>query len=284
MPTNREVYFNLLNSGNKYLTRLVVKSLLNDANDLFNDIDLYRSFDVECPRYDELMKKAERIKNGEPFQYVLGYAFFINHVFDVNPCVLIPRQETEQLVVNVKTLVETAFGNTPDILIADVCTGSGCIAVSLKRYFPTATVYGTDIDPRCLKLAHVNAHGTKINFLEGDMLEPLVKNNIQVDVLVCNPPYIERVEDIDKNVWKYEPHLALLASPDTYFYEKVFKDADKIMSDKGILAFEIGEDMEEKLQVLIEKYFTNVSVVFSKDIYNKTRFLYIIKKGDIAYA
>lgn len=280
MPTNREVYFSLLKSNNKYLTRLVIKSLLNDANDFSDEISLFKAFDLDCPHYDEVMEKAERIKNGEPFQYVLGYANFIDRYFEVNPHVLIPRQETEQLVINTKLIIEKGFGVNPDISIADICTGSGCIAISLKRYFPASTVYASDIDQECLNTALRNAKSYKINFFSGDMLEPFIKNHIKIDVLVCNPPYIEREQDIDEQVWKYEPHLALLAKPDTTFYEKIFSQCDQVLTDKGVMIFEIGEDMEEKLRLLIDKYLTNVSVMFSKDLYNKLRFLYIIKKGE----
>ena len=109
MPTNRETYFHLINKQNKYLTRLVVKSLLEDANGFVGPMDLYKYFDMECQNYDVLMSKAERIENGEPFQYVLGYANFIDRFFKVTPDVLIPRQETEQLVINVKSMIESGF-------------------------------------------------------------------------------------------------------------------------------------------------------------------------------
>lgn len=283
MPTNREIYFNLLKSGNKYLTRFVIKSLLCDVNKFNDDITLYKSFDFQCLNYDKLLENIERVCQGEPFQYVLGYCNFIDRYFEVNPHVLIPRQETEELVINTKVLIEKAFGKST-ISIADVCTGSGCIAITLKKYFPHANIYGTDIDKECLTIAKRNDRLKQISFLQGDMLEPLIKANIKVDVIVCNPPYIEKKEEIDEQVWKYEPHLALLAYPDTFFYEKVFKNCDKILSPQGMMVFEIGEDMEEKLTKLVDKYLRDVIVKFSKDMHNKMRFLYIIKKGDKNYA
>ncbi len=284
MPTNREVYFDLLKSNNKYLTRLVIKSLLNDANGFCDEISLYKSFDLLCENYDELLKKIERVKNGEPFQYVLGYANFIDQYFEVNPHVLIPRQETEELVTSARLLIEKAFCKTGNLSIADICTGSGCIAVSLKKYFPSATIYGTDIDNECLKVAKRNAKGSDITFLRGNLLDPLIQEGIKVDVIISNPPYIQNRKEIDEQVWKFEPHLALLAKPSTFFYEEMIKKADEVLNENGLLLFEIGEDMEKPLAEIVDKYCPNEKVIFSKDMHNKMRFLYIIKRGGKNYA
>lgn len=284
MPTNREVYFSLLKLNNKYLTRLVIKSLLNDANGFFDEISLYKVFDLKCENYEQLMNKVERVKVGEPFQYVLGYANFIDQYFEVNPHVLIPRQETEELVMSAKFLIEKAFSKNASVSIADVCTGSGCIAITLKKYFPNALVYGTDIDEECLKVAKRNSKGFKVDFLRGNLLDPLINEKIKVDVIISNPPYIEDKSEIDEQVWKYEPHIALLAKPSTHFYEEIMKKADEILSNQGLLLFEIGEDMEKPLTEIVEKHFPKAKVMFAKDIHNKTRFLYIIKEGEKNYA
>lgn len=284
MPTNREVYFNLLKSNNKYLTRLVIKSLLNDANGFWDEISLYKSFDLPCNNYDDLIKKIERVKNGEPFQYVLGYANFIDQYFEVNPHVLIPRQETEELVIGAKLLIEKAFPTSINLSIADICTGSGCIGITLKKYFPSAVVYGTDIDNECLKVARRNAKMSEVIFLRGNLLDPLIQEGIKVDVIISNPPYIQNHEEIDEQVWKFEPHLALLAKPSTFFYEEIIKKADEVLNENGLLLFEIGEDMEKPLAEIVDKYYPNAKVIFSKDMHNKLRFLYIIKRGGKNYA
>lgn len=284
MPTNREVYFNLLKSNNKYLTRFVIKSLLNDANGFWDEISLYKSFDLPCNNYDDLIKKIERVKNGEPFQYVLGYANFIDQYFEVNPHVLIPRQETEELVIGAKLLIEKAFPTSINLSIADICTGSGCIGITLKKYFPSAVVYGTDIDNECLKVARRNAKMSEVIFLRGNLLDPLIQEGIKVDVIISNPPYIQNHEEIDEQVWKFEPHLALLAKPSTFFYEEIIKKADEVLNENGLLLFEIGEDMEKPLAEIVDKYYPNAKVIFSKDMHNKLRFLYIIKRGGKNYA
>ena len=281
MPTNRELFFELLKKKNKYLTRLVIKSLLNDANNFVDEVSLYQHFDEEVPEYDELAKKIERVENGEPFQYVLGYANFIDKYFEVNPSVLIPRQETEQLVIDLKSVIDKRYGKEP-ISIADIGTGSGVIAISLKKYFPDAQVTATDIEQDVIDVAASNAGrlDADVMFIRGNMLEPLIKYNIKVDVLVSNPPYIDGPATIDEQVWKYEPHTALLATPDTFFYEEIIKNADQVLNPGALLAFEIGEEMEESLTEIINKYMPGSKFYFAKDLYNKTRFLYIINEGE----
>lgn len=285
MPTNRELYFQLLGKKNKYLTRLVVKELLNDVNGFSDGLSLYKHFDEECPNYEKLVENSKRVEDGEPFQYVLGYANFIDLLFEVNKNVLIPRQETEELVIHTKRYIEKYLKDR-ELDIADVCTGSGAIGISLKKYFPKANVTLTDISKEALEVAKYNSEklGFKVDILEGDMLSPLIEKGIKLDVLVCNPPYIENIKTIDEQVWKYEPHQALLASPKTKFYEEVFKNADKIMKAEFILAFEIGEDMEDELSIMVENYFPDAMYTIAKDMYGKTRFLYIIRKEGMNYA
>ena len=280
MPTNRETFFNLLKENNKYLTRYVIKTLLNDTNGFVGDTELYKNFDKNVQNYDIFLEKVNKIRNGEPFQYVLGYANFLDRNFAVNKDCLIPRQETEELVITVKSLIEVMFKDKPDITIFDVCTGSGCIGITLKRYFPSATVFASDISQKCIDIALSNQKEFKVNFLLGNMLEPYIKNNLKCDVLVCNPPYIENKNTIDEQVWKYEPHLALLADPKTKYYEEIFKVANKVIEEKYILAFEIGEDMGKELMDLAKNYFPTAIINVNKDMYNKDRFLYIIGTGE----
>lgn len=282
MPTNREIYFSLINENNKHLTRLVVKTLLNDANN-FEDpnLSLYKHFDEECFNYEKLMDNVNRVRSGEPYQYVLGYANFIDRNFCVDKNVLIPRQETEELVMNAKIIIDKAFKDDAPITIADIGTGSGVIAITLKRYFPNARVFATDIDEKCLEIAKKNAilQGLEVEFLKGNLVDPILKKNLKLDVLISNPPYIEDESTIDEQVFKYEPHSALLAKPCTRYYEEILKHANELVKPDGVLIFEIGEDMEEALMDIAGQYLPGDSIIFSKDIYKKTRFMYIIREG-----
>ena len=141
--------------------------------------------------------------------------------------------------------------------------------------------YLSDISKEAIRVAKINAEKLDIKdaaFLEGDMLDPFIKQGIKLNVLLCNPPYIESEETIDERTWKQEPHLALLAKPCTMFYEKVFQNYQKVMADTFIMAFEIGEDMEEALTKLIKQYLPNAEYRFEKDMYEKNRFLFIEQK------
>ena len=156
----------------------------------------------------------------------------------------------------------------------------------MKRLFKFCNIYVSDIDEDCLKVAMENSktHNLEVNALQGDLLSPFIEQGIKLDVLICNPPYIGDPSTIDEQVWKYEPHKALLAEPKTAFYEKIFQDADKIMNKDALLAFEIGEDMSSELSDLVEQYFPNSAYKISKDMYGKYRFLYIMIKEDGNYA
>ena len=286
MPTNREIFFSLLNKKNQYLTRLVIKSLLNDVNEIFDDISLYKKFDEDCKNYDLLVSYVERVEQGEPYQYVLGYANFIDKIYFVDKNVLIPRQETEELVIRMRKYIEKYYLNK-DFIMADVCTGSGVIGISLNKYFPKAKVYASDIDEKCLEIAIKNdkiINNSNITFLQGNLLEPFIEKGIKIDVLVCNPPYIADESTVAEQTLEYEPHLALFANPNTKYYEEIFKSASRVMNDNFIMGFEIGEDMEDSLSILVENYFPNAAYIIAKDMYKKTRFLFIINREDMNYA
>ena len=275
MPTNREIYFQLLKENNKYLNKSVIVSLLADASGFEDRMILYSNFDKEVKDIERLFNNISEVKNGIPYQYVLGYSFFLGHKIIVDKNVLIPRQETEQLTVDLIVFLKRFFKDDGVLVIADVCTGSGAIAVALENEIKNAKIYASDISTEALGVARQNVQKTEL--LQGNMLDPFIEKDIKLDVLVCNPPYIENKSRIDEQVWKYEPHLALLAEPSTKYYEEIFKNADKVMNNHYLMAYEIEDDMEKPLIELMNKYLDGVTYRFHKDLYNKTRFLYIIK-------
>ena len=275
MPTNRDLYFKLLSEDNQYLNKSVIISLLADASKFDDRMVLYANFDREVLDLERLLVNVDLIKKGMPYQYVLGYSFFLGNKIIVNKDVLIPRQETEQLTVDTIVYLKKTFKGEQAPVIADVCTGSGAIACAIEKEIPNAKIYATDISSYALKVAKKNTKN--VEMLCGNLLQPLIDNKVKLDVLICNPPYIENIDNIDKQVWKYEPHLALIAVPGTKCYEEIFKNAHKVMNEHYLMAFEIEEDMEEKLIKLINKYLGECTYRFHKDIYGKTRFLYIIK-------
>ena len=224
------------------------------------------------------LKNFEEFLAGKPIQYILRESEFLGLNFYVDERVLIPRQETEQLVLETEKLIKNELLNL-QLNIADVCCGSGAIGLSLSKLLPESHFYLSDISKEAIGVSKTNAKNLnlepKIEFLEGDMLKPFIKKGIKLDVIVCNPPYIKDITTIDERTLKQEPHLALLADPDTMFYESLLMDVHKVLNDKYIIAFEIGEDMKESLEILVKKYCPNDEFYFQEDMYGKTRFLFI---------
>ncbi len=283
--TYREKYFELIKSNNKFLNKTAVKSILIDDGGFDDFSNLIRHFDDEIKNPGKMANQIDRVSKGEPLQYVLGYAYFVNSNYIVTPDVLIPRQETEELAVGtLKTIIKT-FGRDPKIKIVDIGTGSGILGIYLKEYFPNSTVICTDISENSLKIAEKNAkiHNVKIDFRQGDMLDPIL-NEKEISVIVSNPPYIGDKSTVDPQTLKYEPHLALFANPKTKYYEIILSLINSAtMANKFIMALEIGEDMEEELTHLLETEYLGIIYKFEKDIYGKSRFLYIMKDEEVSY-
>ena len=283
--TYREAYFKLQKLDNKYLNLSVIKSLLEFDGGFSDFFNLAKYFDEEIKDEDRLNKQIDKILLGEPIQYVLGQAYFVNSFYYVNKDVLIPRQETEELAVSTLKMIVKMFGKDPSIKIVDIGTGSGILGIYLKEYFPKSHVICTDISEKSLKIAQKNAklHSVDIDFRLGDMIEP-IKEEKEISVIISNPPYIADESTVDPQTLKYEPHLALFASPKTKYYEMIMSVIDsKIMSDRFLIAFEIGEDMREELTSIIETKYRGIMYKFEKDIYGKDRFLYIVKDEGISY-
>ena len=134
--TYREKYFELIKSNNKFLNKTAIKSILMDDGGFDDFSNLIRHFDDEIKNPGKMSNQIDRISKGEPLQYVLGYAYFVNSNYIVTPDVLIPRQETEELAVGtLKTIIRT-FCRDPQIKIVDIGTGSGVLGIYLKEYFP----------------------------------------------------------------------------------------------------------------------------------------------------
>ena len=274
MPTYRDYYFSLKNNQNYAFNDTIIYSLLTDVSNLDKE-HLIIHFDDEVKEKEKLDKYIARIIAGEPYQYVLGYAYFLGNKFIVTQDVLIPRQETEQLVLDAVNIIKKSFNRKVRVL--DMCSGSGCIGISIAKLVDS-DVDMVDISSRANEVAQNNniLNKTKCRIIESDLF-----SNLEVkkyDVIISNPPYIKDESTVDKMTMLNEPHLALFARPQTKFYEKIMVKCSDFLAKNGILAFEIEEDMEDSLTSLVKQYLPNSSFFFQKDIYNKTRFLYIIRK------
>jgi release factor glutamine methyltransferase len=200
---------------------------------------------VEERGRDKAMALFERRASREPLQYVLGTQEFCGLDLRVTPDVLIPRPETELLV----EVVRQTCANTSGALIADIGTGSGCIAIALARALPTATLYATDRSPQALALAQENAkrHDVqdRVHFLLGDLLEPLQGLGLQgrLVAIASNPPYIAEgdLAGLQAEVGLFEPRLALAGGNDgLFFHRRLVREAAGFLEPDGVLAIEVG--------------------------------------------
>ena len=225
----------------------------------------------------EYNQKVNRLLQGEPLDHILGYSYFYGYRFVVDERVLIPRPETEELVANILNVYDEHFPSQPITLI-DVGSGSGAIAISLKLEEKNIQVSASDISEDAIAVASTNAKtlGAEVSFLVGNMLEPFIENNYQVDILVSNPPYIPKNEKMEQSVIGYEPHVALFGGEDgLHFYREIFKKAHLVIKERSILAFEIGYDQKEILKQEAKKYFKDDRIEVYKDMNGKNRMLFI---------
>lgn len=215
---------------------------------------------IDETRYREYLALVERRAVGEPLQYITGRQEFYGLDFIVTPDVLIPRPETEFLVERVIKLVRESRNETP--VIVDLGTGSGCIAVALALHLPGARVIATDISNAALDVARANAerHGARdrIEFVEGDLLAPLLQRNLEaaVDILATNPPYVDvdKPELIQREVSEWEPRSALFGGTDGLdFYRRLLVDAPRYLKPRGYLVCEIGYGQLDAILELIER-------------------------------
>lgn len=241
--------------------------------------DLYVEFEEEISEeiLKEFNEKFARLLTGEPLQHILGYEYFYGHKFIVNEDVLIPRPETEELVANVLAYYDEFF-NGQKVDVCDIGTGSGAIAITLKKEEDNFTVTASDISEKAVATAKRNAANLEanVNFLVGDMCEPLIENNIKVDILVSNPPYIPVDEEMEHSVKDFEPHVALFGGEDGLkFYRIIFERSKYLLKEKSFMAFEMGYNQKENLTALAKQYFPNSKIEVIKDLSGKNRMLFI---------
>lgn len=244
------------------------------VHDLYLEID--QEMDVEIQELYE--KGIKRLLENEPLAHILGYEWFYGYRFVVNEDVLIPRPETEELAANILAEYDQYFADQEDVTLADIGTGSGAIAITLKKEAEAMNVMGTDISEKAIAVACENARNNEaaVPFMVGDMLEPLIDRNLKVDILVSNPPYIPVQEEMESSVIDFEPHVALFGGEDGLkFYRIIFENCRKVLKDKAMLAFEMGWNQKEAMIELVKRYFPNDRFEIVKDMSGKDRMLFI---------
>ena len=224
--------------------------------------------DEKFKEYDSLL---DRRVNNEPVQYITGRAFFMGHSFFVNRDVLIPRFDTE-------ILVDTVLGFAqPEMKILDMCTGSGCIILSILSKVKAYAV-GADISKAALSVAKINAErlGISVNLVESDLFENI---NEKFDIIVSNPPYItyDEIPALERQVLDFEPETALIASDNgLFFYKEIIKNKEFLKND-GMLFFEVGHTQSSAVSELLKNAeFTDIDTV--RDFNGINRVVYARKE------
>lgn len=254
------------------------------------DIVLKSDFYIDQESLNLMQVATKQLEQEIPIQYIIGKTEFFGLPFNINKEVLIPRPETEELVEQVikeVSLIKTyntasnEATNEKQITILDIGTGSGCIAISLKKQLPGSKISAIDVSDKALRVAKKNAALNKvnINFIHLDILKT---NNLDklYDVIVSNPPYVRELEkkEMKNNVLNNEPHLALFVDNKNplLFYNKIAELANKFLTKNGQLHLEINQYLgKETIKLLAEKGFKNIQL--KKDIFGNDRIITAFK-------
>jgi len=224
---------------------------------------------------NNIEKDYKKLLKQYPIQYLIGYVNFYGYKINVNEDVLIPRYETEYLVEKTINYSKRIFNKKINIL--DIGTGSGAISIVLSKEIDS-TITACDISEKALKMAKMNAklNDSNVNFIKSDIFENI---DDKFDIIISNPPYVSKNEEVMDSVYKYEPHLALYAEDNgLYFYQKILEKAKTYLNNKYIIAFEIGYWQANAITQIANQYFSDAKILVEKDLTQRDRYIFIIKE------
>ena len=258
------------------LARFLLMYMLDESPQIFsNSLSEQLSKEKE-EKYFSLIEK--HIREDMPLSHLVGFEYFYDRKFKVTKDVLSPRMETEELIYIVIEYVKTTKKDSVKIL--DLCTGSGIIAITLKKELEIKSIelIASDISEEALEVAKENAelNNADIKFIQSDVFNDIDE---KFDIIVSNPPYIDRKDKITMktNVLNYDPHLALFAEEEgLYFYRKIVEEAKNYLKDSGVIFFEIGHDQREKILKLADMNDYHAEVY--KDLNGRYRMAFLEKK------
>ena len=251
----------ILVEGENYLGKAGLDNVKDDAWYLFEETFnmkraeyiLNKDQEADTNKVSKFFEQIRKRTSNKPLQYITGHQEFMGLDFDVNENVLIPRLDTEVLVETALNIIKKI--NKEKIRILDLCTGSGCIAISLKKLSEKKVeITASDISAKALEVAKINAkkNDENIEFIESNLFE-----NIEgkYDIIISNPPYIKSKEVLDlmEEVRSYEPNLALDGGEGGLdFYNKITKESVKFLNNYGFLLYEIGYDQSEDIKKIFK--------------------------------
>jgi len=255
------------------LARFLLMYMLDENSQLFSN-NLSEQLSKEKENlYFTLIDK--HIKEDAPLSHLVGFEYFYDRKFKVTSDVLSPRMETEELIYKVIEYVKKSEKNNLKIL--DLCTGSGVIAITLKKELEDypVEIIASDVSVAALNIAKENANTNKaeVSFIQSDIFENIKD---KFDIIVSNPPYIDYKDrtTMQDNVLNYDPHLALFAEEEgMYFYRRIIEEAKEHLTQDGVIFFEIGYDQREKIIELSR--LNNYNAKVYKDINGRDRMAFI---------
>lgn len=274
-----EAYKNSLKKlQNPDVEEINIRILLCEINGLKTMSDFYIHKDEDIRDLSRYLQYFDRFLNGEPVQYILGKTTFLGQEFYVDKRVLIPRQESEEVVSFL--IGEIQRLNLTSIFAADICAGSGVLGISLAKEFNLKNVIFSDISKDALEVTKINCEKHKISpkIYCGSALDELIKNNEKVNVLIANPPYIKQGEKVDNSVLNHEPHLALFADDEFSVYKSIISNLNNIKKDSLLAVFELGDNDHSLIEKYVKEYCPDASYKFVNDMNGKERMLSIYLK------
>lgn len=256
------------------LAKFLLMYMLDETTEQFSN-KLSEELSVEQEnRYFDLINK--NINEDTPLSHLVGFDYFYDRKFKVTKDVLSPRMETEELIYKVLEYIKKSKKDSFKIL--DLCTGSGIIAITLKKEIVEkyTEIVASDISEKALSIAIENANNNNANitFIKSDLFDNI---SGKFDLIISNPPYISYKDKITikDSVLNYDPHLALFAEEDgIYFYRKIIENAVHYLSKDGVIFFEIGYDQKEKIFELGKN--NNFITTVYKDINDRDRIAKLI--------
>ena len=258
------------------LARFLLMYMLDESPQLFSNSLSEKLSQENEEKYFSLIEK--HIREDVPLSHLVGFEYFYDRKFKVTKDVLSPRMETEELIYKVVDYVKTTKNN--NLRILDLCTGSGIIAITLKKELNQflIDVVASDISEEAIEVAKENAqfHDATIKFIQSDIFDNIDE---KFDIIVSNPPYIDRKDEVtmQDNVLKYDPHLALFAEEEgMYFYRNIVEKASSYLNDNGVIFFEIGYDQKDKIIKLADM--NGYSAEVYKDINGRDRMAFLERK------
>lgn len=278
MPKIFEVYNKAISEGKKADVKSNdLRILIAHDNGFDAPIDVLLRKDEEMCNLPLFDSQFARLLKGEPVEYIINEASFLQHKLYVDSSVLIPRGETEELVANITEMISDYYDPRNYLVCADIGTGSGAIALALASFFPNWILFASDVSKEALKVAKKNfsSYSAKVETYLGPSLQPYIEKNIKLDIIVSNPPYILNRDEVQDSVKNYEPETALYLDKEKSVYEDIFRDYKKVKKGSLMMFFEIGYDLEDYLKDLMKKYLEDYDFQFLSDLNGLTRFLVV---------